>query len=102
VSITRLEEGFVSKRSARIVGIVIFGSALTFGIGVAHADDVVVRDTNGVPWSWPTEASCIKDGPDQHLQNSDDDSFLKYWYCLKHDDGLWYLHNTDSSTERVG
>ncbi|QRY46704.1 hypothetical protein JVX93_07720 [Mycolicibacterium boenickei] len=69
--------------------------------GVAHADDMVVRDANGIPWSWPTEASCIKDGPDQHLQNTDDDAFLKYWYCVQHDDGLWYLHNTDSPTDRV-
>ncbi|WP_081936893.1 hypothetical protein [Mycolicibacterium llatzerense] len=85
-----------------MAGIVLFGSALTGGIGLAHADDVVVRDANGIPWSWPTEASCIKDGPDQHLANSADDSFLKYWYCLQHDDSLWYLHNTDSLNERVG
>ncbi|NOQ99122.1 hypothetical protein HGK72_03550 [Mycolicibacterium fortuitum] len=83
------------------VGALTLGAVLATS-GVAHADDVVVRDDNGIPWSWPTEASCIKDGPDQHLQNSDDDAFLKYWYCLKHDDGLWYLHNTDSPTERVG
>lgn len=69
---------------------------------VAHADDVVVRDANGVPWSWSSEASCIKDGPDQHLANAADDAFLKYWYCVQHDDGLWYLHNTDSPSERVG
>ncbi len=68
---------------------------------IAHADDVVVRDANGIPRSWQTEASCIKDGPDQHLENIDDDAFLKYWYCMQHDDGLWYLHNTDSPTERV-
>ncbi|MCA4756167.1 hypothetical protein [Mycolicibacterium fortuitum] len=82
------------------VGALTLGAVLATS-GVAQADDVVVRDDNGIPWSWPTEASCIKDGPDQHLQNSDDDAFLKYWYCLKHDDGLWYLHNTDSPTERV-
>ncbi|MUM06553.1 hypothetical protein B5P44_17430 [Mycobacterium sp. CBMA 213] len=38
----------------------------------------------------------------QHLENRNDDSFLKYWYCVQHDDGLWYLHNTDSPTERIG
>ncbi|WP_368949079.1 hypothetical protein ABMK89_21545 [Mycobacteroides abscessus subsp. massiliense] len=65
-------------------------------------DLMAARIANGIPWSWPTEAACIKDGPDQHLQNADDDAFLKYWYCEKHDDGLWYLHNTDSPTERVG
>ncbi|WP_110772325.1 hypothetical protein [Mycolicibacterium mucogenicum] len=85
-----------------MVGVVLFGSALATTTGVAHADDVIVRDANGVPWSWPTEASCIKDGPDQHLQNSADDAFLKYWYCLQHDDGLWYLHNTESLTAQVG
>lgn len=92
----------MNKYVARIVGVVLFGSALATTTGVAHADDVIVRDANGVPWSWPTEASCIKDGPDQHLQNSADDAFLKYWYCLQHDDGLWYLHNTESLTAQVG
>jgi hypothetical protein len=82
-------------------GALALGAVLASVTGVAHADDVVVRDANGIPWSWPTEASCIKDGPDQHLENTDDDSFLKYWYCLKHDDGLWYLHNTDSPNDRV-
>ncbi|WP_441963565.1 hypothetical protein, partial [Mycolicibacterium houstonense] len=57
-------------------GVLALGAALATSTGVAHADDVVVRDANGIPWSWPTEASCIKDGPDQHLQNSDDDAFL--------------------------
>jgi hypothetical protein len=89
----------VLKRFAA-AGALALGAVLATA-GVAHADDVVVRDANGNPWSWPTEASCIKDGPDQHLQNTDDDAFLKYWYCVQHDDGLWYLHNTDSPTDRV-
>lgn len=88
------------KRIA-VAGALALSAVFANTAGVAHADDVVVRDANGIPWSWPTEASCIKDGPDQHLENSDDDSFLKYWYCLQHDDGLWYLHNTDSPNERV-
>jgi hypothetical protein len=83
------------------------GVALALGVAlagpvVAYADDIVVRDNNGVPWSWPTESACIKDGPDMHLDNVDDDEFLKYWYCLQHDDDLWYLHNTDSPTDQVG
>ncbi|AKP61290.1 hypothetical protein [Mycobacteroides abscessus] len=82
--------------------LVLCGVFTNMFTAVAHADDVVVRDANGVPWSWSTEASCIKDGPDQHLANNADDAFLKYWYCLQHDDGLWYLHNTDSPSERVG
>lgn len=62
-----------------VAGALALGAVLSTA-GVAHADDVVVRDANGIPWSWPTEAACIKDGPDQHLQNADDDAFLKYWY----------------------
>ncbi|MUL66222.1 hypothetical protein BOO86_17250 [Mycobacterium sp. CBMA 234] len=84
-----------------VVGAFALGAVFA-ATGVASADDVVVRDANGIPWSWPTEVSCIKDGPDQHLENRNDDSFLKYWYCVQHDDGLWYLHNTDSPTERIG
>ncbi|MFV8055005.1 hypothetical protein [Mycobacterium sp. 48b] len=57
-------------------GALALGAVLS-AAGVAHADDVVVRDANGIPRSWPSEASCIKDGPDQHLQNVDDDAFLK-------------------------
>ncbi|KWX20185.1 hypothetical protein AFM11_32115 [Mycolicibacterium wolinskyi] len=76
--------------------------ALATSTGIAHADDVVVRDpANGIPWSWPDQAACLKDGPDTHLDNPDDDEFLKYWYCEQHDDGLWYLHNTDSPTNQA-
>lgn len=44
-AITHLEMGFVSKLAVCIVGAVLFGCA--------------------------TEASCIKDGPDQHSHNTD-------------------------------
>jgi hypothetical protein len=77
------------------------GAAVAVGLlmgtsGVASAEDVIVYDgATGIPWSWPTEASCISDGPDMHLDNVGDDNVLKYWYCLQHDDGLWYLHNSD-------
>lgn len=84
-----------------IAGALAAGALLVNGTGVAYADDIVVRDANGVPLSWSSEASCIKDGPNEHLQNSADDEFLKYWYCIQHDDNRWYLHNTDSPTERV-
>ncbi|BBY55134.1 hypothetical protein MKOR_23850 [Mycolicibacillus koreensis] len=89
--------------SARVIAtlVVMFGGALSGAAG-AHADDMVVRDENGIPWSWADEEACLRDGPDTHLDNASDDDFLKYWYCEQHEDGLWYLHNTDSPTDRVG
>lgn len=96
---TENEENALLKRLSAGIALAL-GAALA-GPVIAHADDVVLRDDNGVPWSWPTEAACIKDGPDMHLEDVADDEFLKYWYCLQHDDGLWYLHNTDSPTDQV-
>lgn len=82
----------------------ITGTAIAAGLllgtaGVAVADDVVVYDGDtGIPWSWGTKAECISDGPDMHLDNVGEDEVYKYWYCLQHDDGLWYLHNSDQPT----
>lgn len=80
--------------------ILFTAAALVFGAlsgtAIAHADDIVLSDPNGVLWSWPTEASCMRDGPDMALDNAADEARYRYWYCAPGDDGLWYLHNTDT------
>ncbi|MDA4106705.1 hypothetical protein [Mycolicibacterium holsaticum] len=68
------------------------------GTAVAYADDIVLGDENGVAWSWATEADCMRDGPDMALDNAADEARYRYWYCSIGDDGLWYLHNTDTPT----
>lgn len=68
--------------------------------GVAHADDVVMTDgDNGIPWSWATENECLTSGPDMTLTDNVADKYLKYWYCAQGDGGLWYLHNTNNTTQ---
>ncbi|MGV0635038.1 hypothetical protein ABQE69_13125 [Mycolicibacillus trivialis] len=80
-------------------GTAIAVGLLMGGAAVASADDVIVYDGDtGVPWSWATKAECISDGPDMHLDNVGEDEVYQYWYCLQHDDGLWYLHNSDQPT----
>lgn len=83
-----------------VMGVAAVTAGLLAGAsGVAWADDVIVYDgETGLPWSWPTQAACISDGPDMHLENVGDDNFYQYWYCQQHDDGLWYLHNSDQIT----
>jgi hypothetical protein len=82
-------------------GALAVGALLMNASGVAHADDVVVRDANGNPLSWSDQASCDRDGPHQHLSNAEEEHNLQYWHCELHDDGLWYLHNTDTRMEDV-
>jgi hypothetical protein len=77
------------------------GVALTTATGVAHADDVTVRDQNGIPLSWPNQAACDSAGPHQHLDNDAEERALTYWHCELHADGLWYLHNTDTYMDDV-
>lgn len=66
--------------------------------GVAHADDVLVVGYDGVEEYYLTEAECLADAPNVHLQIND--QAFPYAYCRIGDDNgdtvHWYLWNTDT------
>lgn len=65
--------------------------------GVAHADDILVVGYDGVEEYYYTEADCLADAPNVHLQIND--RAYPYAYCRIGDDNgdttHWYLWNTD-------
>jgi hypothetical protein len=83
------------KKSVFIAAAVVLG--LANAAGIAHATDIIlVNPDNGLPWSWSTQAECQADGPALRLEDFHEDAVYKWWFCSAGDDGLWYLHNTDT------